>query len=84
MYHWHDTEGSTYTVVSFDVINFISARAILTERHNVLHAHNKYKSRTGVARVRLRSEVRCRDEADNEAELLQRPSFTNSQQKSVP
>jgi hypothetical protein len=50
-----------------------------TERHNVLHAHNEHKSRPRVTRVRLRSEVSRRDEADNETELLQCPSFTFSQ-----
>jgi hypothetical protein len=61
--------------------NVRSDSAILTERHNVLHAHNEHKSRTRIARVRLCSEVSRRDEADNETELLQRPSFANSQQK---
>ena len=79
VHHWHDTEGSTCTVVSLDMTDFISASAILTERHNVLHADNKHKSRTRVARIRLRSEVRCCDEADDETELLQRPSLANSQ-----
>ena len=67
------------TVVSLRVLNIILSSAILTERHDVLHAHNEHKSRARIAGVCLRSEVSSRDEADNETELLQRPSFGSSQ-----
>ena len=66
-------------MVSLDASDLTFASAILTERHNVLHANNEHKSRTRVTRVRFRSEVSSRNEADNETELLQRPSFVDSQ-----
>jgi len=63
-------------VISFDIPDMLSTSGILTERHDVLHADNEYKSGTGVAWIRLCSEVGCGDEADNKTELLKRPSFT--------
>jgi hypothetical protein len=83
VYHGYNTEGSTCNAISLDTTNIRSDSAVLTERHDVLHAHNEHKGRARVARVRLRSEMRCRNEANNETELLQRPSFATSQQKSV-
>lgn len=82
VYHWHDTEGSTWNDVRLGPTNDISKSAKLAERYNVLHADNEHKSRSRVARICLRSEVRCRDEADNETELLQRPAFPDYQQDS--
>jgi len=79
VYHWYETKGSACTVISFDIIDIISTCAILTKRDDILHANNEHKSGTRVTRVRLRSEMRCSDEADNETELLKRPSFTNCQ-----